>query len=258
MLTYGRTLNCLLAVLIGACANGSPDTPKPMSVPAETSVTGTLNYREMVALTPDAIAVIKLLDTSLADVAATEIASQSISNPGQVPIKFELPYPSTKIEPGRTYTVRGDIFDRGQRLFTTDTAYRVLARGQDNSAELMLIRIADPQPAAPLESTSWNLVALGSQPIAPVAAAQTPTLLLENGRASGSAGCNRYFGGYTLSSNGIRFGDLGVTAMACPTGMDVERDYLTALASADSFRVAGNDLFMLSDGSVRLRFRRQR
>ena len=76
------------------------------------SVTGTITYRERLALTPDARVEIKLLDTSLADVAATEVATRTINNPGQVPIAFEVEYDPDDIKEGMTYTVRADIYDR--------------------------------------------------------------------------------------------------------------------------------------------------
>ncbi len=59
------------------------------------SVSGTVTYREKLALTPGAtvimkLRIMKLRDVSYADAPAPLIASQTISNPGQVPIKFEL------------------------------------------------------------------------------------------------------------------------------------------------------------------------
>ena len=57
---------------------------------------------------------------------------------------------------------------------------------------------------------------------------------------AGNAGCNSYFGSYTVSEDRIYLGIIGSTAMACiePEGiMDQEGDYLKNLAEAYSFQV---------------------
>ena len=41
------------------------------------------------------------------------------------------------------------------------------------------------------------------------------TLAFEDGRASGSTGCNRWFATVTQEGNDIRFGQMGMTRMAC-------------------------------------------
>ena len=54
------------------------------------SVSGTVTYRERWALTPGATLIVELRDVSYADGPATLIARQTISDPGQVPIKFRV------------------------------------------------------------------------------------------------------------------------------------------------------------------------
>ena len=56
------------------------------------AVSGTVAYRERIALTPGASLVVELRDVSLADAAAPLIARQTIANPGQVPINFKVEY----------------------------------------------------------------------------------------------------------------------------------------------------------------------
>ena len=50
-------------------------------------VTGTITYRERIALPENAIVNVQLQDVSLQDVAATVIAETTITTPGQVPIR---------------------------------------------------------------------------------------------------------------------------------------------------------------------------
>jgi len=107
------------------------------------SVTGSVNYRERIALTPEAVVEVQLLDVSLADASAKLIARQTIKPKRQVPIPFELVYDPADIDERFTYTVRATIRERGRLLFTTDRSYRVLTRGSPNNVDLMLVRTSN-------------------------------------------------------------------------------------------------------------------
>ena len=70
------------------------------------------------------------------------------------------------------------------------------------------------------------------------------TALFENGRVSGSAGCNSYNGTYrstrAAGRNTIEFGLLATTRMMCDEPlMDQESLYLTALESATEYTIEG-------------------
>ncbi|MEA3439518.1 MAG: META domain-containing protein [Chloroflexota bacterium] len=71
---------------------------------------------------------------------------------------------------------------------------------------------------------------------------------------AGNAGCNSYFGSYTVSKERIYLGIIGSTAMAClePEGvMDQESNYLKNLAEVDSFQVEDQVLSVLNaDGEI--------
>ncbi len=111
-------------------------------------VTGTLMYRERIALPPGSVAELWLLDTSLADAPAVEIAYQRIEDPGNPPIPFVLDYDPLKIQEGMQYGVRATIRHDGKLLFTSDTHYPVLTRGAGNTAEVLLIMV-DRAPTKP-------------------------------------------------------------------------------------------------------------
>ena len=106
-------------------------------------VTGSVTYRERIALPPTARVEVRLLDVSLQDVAAKTIAEQSIPVTHQVPIPFELVYDSTVIDERYTYAVRATIYDGDKMLFTTDTHYGVLTRDNGDHVDLVLIKISD-------------------------------------------------------------------------------------------------------------------
>ena len=102
-------LTLLMAVFIGLAScqaepvlpTGTPDGGTERA--SNAFVSGTITYRERIALTPDMTVVVELRDVSLADAAAPLIASQTIRGPGQVPIRFRLPYDRDDISPRNTY-----------------------------------------------------------------------------------------------------------------------------------------------------------
>jgi uncharacterized membrane protein len=54
----------------------------------------------------------------------------------------------------------------------------------------------------------------------------------KDGQVSGRSGCNRFTGPYTLSGEGLSFGNLAVTRMACPAPqMEAERRFLELMRS---------------------------
>lgn len=104
-----------LPVLLAGCT-ATPSTTTPPAAPGEPataataapdSVTGTVTYRNRMALPPTAVVRVVLQDVSLQDVAATVLDSVTIRpNRRQVPFAFALRYDPARIEPGNTYTVQ--------------------------------------------------------------------------------------------------------------------------------------------------------
>ena len=112
-------------------------------VPTAGAVTGTLSYLERAALTPDATAIAVLVEHSGDPITARVIQSQVISNPGQVPISYELPYSAGEIDQAAVYTVSAAIVD-GSRLWATDNGTRVITYGNPTSdVDLDLILRSD-------------------------------------------------------------------------------------------------------------------
>ena len=103
----------------------------------------------------------------------------------------------------------------------------------------------------PLEGTEWALASGVDVP----GDADPPTLLLEEGNASGFGGCNTFTGGYELDGDSISIGPLAGTLMACELQkMAVEGAYLPALEAADAWSIDGDELVLSSGGEETLRF----
>jgi heat shock protein HslJ len=98
------------------------------------------------------------------------------------------------------------------------------------------------QPAAALEGTPWTLVALRGASVAGMPHAPSLLLQADQKRASGSSGCNRYTGGYTLAGEHLSFGPAAGTRMACMQGMEQEQAFLDALSAVAAWRIEGQRL----------------
>ena len=128
-------------------------TPQPAAQPTPTvapraSVSGSVTYRERIALSPGAKLVVELLDVSLADAPSTLIAGQTIDNPGQVPIEFDIAYDPEAIDSRNTYAISASIIEADGRLvFINDTAYDVITHGSPNEADMVLVMVRpEPEP----------------------------------------------------------------------------------------------------------------
>lgn len=94
------------------------------------SISGTVTYRERVAMPENAVLTVQLQDVSRADAPAQVIAEQRIVFAGrQVPLAFDLDYDAAKIDPKHTYSVSARITVDGQLRFLNTSAYRVLTQG---------------------------------------------------------------------------------------------------------------------------------
>ena len=106
----------------------------------------------------------------------------------------------------------------------------------------------------PFESTYWKLTLLNGTAVVPIERRSEAHLLFQGeGRLAGSDGCNRLFGSYSLEGEGIQFGRIGSTMMACRNSRD--REFVEALGKSASWRVLGSHLELRSDeGELLARF----
>ena len=136
---------------VGAAAAPAPPSPTapapeilppPEPPPGQTAtLTGTVTYRQRIALTPEAVVQVELRDVSRQDVEAPLIARKIVEKPGQVPVAFTLDYDAGAIDPRHTYAVSARITDRGQLRFVTDTLVPVLASGAPSTVEIVVVPV---------------------------------------------------------------------------------------------------------------------
>jgi copper homeostasis protein (lipoprotein) len=108
-----------------------------------------------------------------------------------------------------------------------------------------------------LEDTYLKLTRLGDQPAPDLEGRREPHVVLhsEDGRVSGTGGCNQFSGGYKIEGQKITFGPMATTKMACLESKDVDLALMTALEKATSFRKTAHHVELLdADGAMVARF----
>jgi heat shock protein HslJ len=102
-------------------------------------------------------------------------------------------------------------------------------------------------PPDTLAGSNWSFVSIGGVPVA----ADRPTALQFDGnRLSGSAGCNRFSGGYAVSDGVLKAGPLMATEMACP-GIELEQTFFKLMAAPVSLTFANDGTLILTGSEGR-------
>lgn len=88
------------------------------------------------------------------------------------------------------------------------------------------------------------------------AAPHFPTLAFTARGASGYSGCNRWFSAVTRDASALRFGNIGMTRMACAeAAMAAERNFADALERTRGWRADAGELVLLDEtGNAAARF----
>ncbi len=126
----------LSALSLAACAT----TPAQQPV----TITGSISYRERIALPPTAQIEVTLADVSLMDAPAKTIARQAFTADGrQVPFAFSMTVDQRQLDPRHSYAVSARITDAsGKLMLITDTRNSVAFDGRRtiNMGMLMLVK----------------------------------------------------------------------------------------------------------------------
>ncbi|SEL41873.1 Heat shock protein HslJ [Roseovarius azorensis] len=165
-------------------------------------------------------------------------------------ITHNVPRPGVQAIPGAY------LFDMPAvpaRLTIRETLCRDDATGMPypDSAELALddrvLRGCGGDPADLLIGPAWQVTALGQAEL--VEPERLSLNFITPGRVAGSSGCNRLVGGFTLTGEGLQFGAMGSTLMACPEPlMEQERRMLDALEQITRFDISEDGALQLIGG----------
>ncbi len=161
--------------------------------------------------------------------------------------------------------IQGFEYEPGYNYELTVAKTTVPNPPADASAfQYSLVEVVNKTPAttsATLEGTTWQLIAYldgGGNLTLPYREAPA-TLLMQDGQAGGTTGCNNYFGSYTLDGDSLTFGPMGATMMACPEPQSMqEQAYLAGLGNVAGYVIVGNQLHLLNaDGEIIMAFEPQ-
>ena len=189
-------------------------------------VTGTVAYRERIALPPNASIEVKVQDVSRQDAPAKTVAESVFAAEGkQVPIPFQLSYNPADINMAHTYLVRATINVNGKLMFTTTTQYPVLTQGAPSQVTMMLQQATEPAAAATAASgtkllgTKWVLAEVNGNAAAPGEGQSAHFELHDKEKLTGSTGCNNFAGSYIASEGALQFMPAATTMKMCtPAG----------------------------------------
>ena len=108
----------------------------------------------------------------------------------------------------------------------------------------LLVALAGQAGDSPsLAGPTWAAVELAGVPVPAEPAAQQPTIqFVANGRVAGTDGCNRVSAPYVLKGQGIAFGPMIATRMACPGTDEIARRFAAAIEGTSGWRIAGGRL----------------
>jgi heat shock protein HslJ len=114
-----------------------------------------------------------------------------------------------------------------------------------------------------LAETQWQVTGISNGKgavVGVVAGSMVNVAFDDQGRASGSAGCNRFMAGYESDGSRLRFTAPGTTRRMCAEAglMEQERMFVKALESVATMRVEGNRLGMRrADGALAITVTRE-
>lgn len=120
-----------LSLVALSCASSDMDEGEMLTV------TGSISYLQRIALGPESVVHVRLVDLDLVDKPGYLVAQKAIHTPGQVPLEFELSYWEKRVESGHTYALQARIEDGGRVIFRTKEDVKIDA-SQPARQELVL------------------------------------------------------------------------------------------------------------------------
>jgi copper homeostasis protein (lipoprotein)/putative lipoprotein len=103
-----------------------------------------------------------------------------------------------------------------------------------------------------LTDINWRLVKLNSHDVGIGEGGKqlTMSLSLIDNKVSGYAGCNSYFGQFTLAKDQLTIGPLGMTRRFCQNSAEIEHAFTKVLSQVTSFKVTEKNLKLLDKEKV--------
>ena len=246
-----------LAMSLSACAT-IPSAAESSEVVMVETITGTLSYRERIALPPGAQVEIVVSDITLGRNQEL-ILSRTMNTIGQAspPIPFSIDVSKLNLSDGPLYGLRAFIRESdGTIMFRTSDPFLLNLRS--DTVNIGDITVSMTSPGDPglagipgLKDDEWRVTQIGGD-VVPQDTAPTMTFAA-NGRFYGSTSCNRFNSSYSLDGNSLEVGNVAATKRACEAGlMQQERRFLDAISMIENASLEDGGFLVLSGNGQRL------
>jgi putative lipoprotein len=227
----------------------------------KTTVTGEVYYRPRIALPPGAELSVVLLDKSLDDPLANLFAGTTIPLDGKnVPVPFTFVADQSMMITGDEYEVRavirsieGDIIWRTAEGHTIDLSSSSYDTGK---LELKMVDTSANTSSVTLVGSAWTVEDINGGGI--IDNSNVTISFTQDGKISGSGGCNFYSGNYEASDKILNVvGGVALTQKACaPALMKQDQKLLTVLQQAQSYSINNDSLTIVSKNGRTIMARR--
>ena len=193
-------------------------------------ITGTIRYRERIALPPSATAEVKLVKLSQTGMPQTVVARATFKLKGTMPAPYILRYNHRKIIPGNTYALQASINVSEKSWLSTATPH-LFKPGQKNTTALFLQRtMSEPgmQNDVQIPAGRWRVARIQGKTVA--SHFQSSFTIEADGAAYGKVGCNSLRGQAQFANDQLSFGAMARTNMMCsPMIMKLEDRFVASL-----------------------------
>ena len=245
------------AMSLSACAT-IPPAPESSEVVMVETITGTLSYRERIALPPEAQVEIVVSDITLGRNQEL-ILSRTMNTIGQAspPIPFSIDVSKLNLSDGPHYGLRAFIREPdGTIMFRTSEPFLLNLRSDTVNIGDIAVSMTSPDDPGPagipgLKDGEWRVTQIGGD-VVPQGTAPTMTFAVD-GRFYGSTSCNRFNSSYSLDGNSLQVGNVAATKRACEAGlMQQQRRFLDAISLIDNASLEAGGFLVLSGNGQRL------
>lgn len=217
---------------------------------APLTLSGEVTYRERIALPPNAVLSVQLLDLTDAAAKTPVRAEAAIASKGQVPLTFTLNFDDKVLLAGHAYALSAEISAGGQVVFRNAEPYPIDPRAPAGPILILVQRAADPAPAPVVPATPalldivWRAETLNGAPV--IEFSELTLSIASDMRAGGKGSCNNYFAQARLEEESLRFSAVAATRMACAEPVNAqEAAFFAALAATATWRIEGELLLLL-------------
>ena len=131
---------CAHCPLCGGEWGGGQMIAEPVKPAEMMTISGSVSCMERVTILPTFELKVRLVSLDAPNGADAVVAEQIIKPVNAFPVHFSFEYDKSKISDQGSYGLEAKLLSQDTVLFTTDTQYRVLTRGQSAQADIVIVR----------------------------------------------------------------------------------------------------------------------